>query len=292
MQSPNQSLSRREALVGLLATFAMASAPKSAAAAISKQIDETREQLTLPTFIKYENPAFGRAEHEAFHKELEARYGFAKDPHLTRWTSNPEQVYVNKNAGESIHIVGVNLKENYAEMVWVLAPAYINAEGQRVLAHVPFEHIHSNQEEQFEKLCGEVNAQVNGVILQAEKTDFFSALPEDDHIAWNSGATPLAMRVRYYPAFGRDGERALMTYWGLVNEPERTTDTGAPKNFALLGALNAHLGPQALATGMPAFLPKVAHPFLVNPLNRKEVCDLYRELTGEEHPEAIEAREP
>jgi hypothetical protein len=280
---PSQAdgLSRREALRGVAALFASATLPGTA---LASEIDRVREKLSLPDFETYKNPEFTRAEHEALHAAIEARFQFAQDPKLTRWNADPSRVYVNEKAGESIHITGVNLEENYAEMIWVLAPAYTNENGKQVVAHVPFEHEHTNQTEEFEKIQGEVSARVNGVVLDGEETDFFVAEPEDDHIGWNPGAEPLVMRVRYYPAFGQDGERALMTYWGLVDDPSRTKAHGQPADFALLGALNRHLKPQALASGMPKFLPEVADPFLVTPLNRGKVAALYRELTNEEYP--------
>ncbi len=275
--------SRREALIGLSSILAAAALPN---AALASERNEVRKQMGLPEFPMYDNPAFGRAEHEAFHAQLEGDYGFADDADLTRWNSSPSKVYVNEKAGESIHITGVNLKEGYVEMIWVLAPAYKNEEGKDVVAHVPFEHEHSNQAEEFELISGGVVARVNGVILQGAETEFFTAQPEDDHIAWNPNAEPLAMRVRYTPGFDQDGERALMVYWGFVNDASRVKAQGQPVDFALLGALNAHLAPKALASNMPKFLPEVVKPFLVNPANRVKVATLYSELTGEEHPSA------
>lgn len=274
-------LSRREAILGLGSLMATSILPKSVMAA---ERNEVRRKMGLPEFHTYQNPQFGRAEHEAFHAQLEKEYAFAVDTTLTRWNSDPTKVYVNEKAGESIHITGVNLAKGYVEMIWVLAPAYRNEKGEKVVAHVPFEHQHSNQAEEFEKISGELAARVNGVILEGEDTEFFVAHPEDDHIAWNSNTEPLAMRVRYSPGFDQDGERALMVYWGFVNEASRVKEKGQPANFALLGALNAHLAPQAIPSKMPTFLPEVAKPFLVNSLNRKQVADLYRELTKEEHP--------
>lgn len=275
------SLSRREALTGFLGLAATVTLPQSVMAA---ERNETRRAVGLPEFPTYSNPNFGRKEHEAFHASLEAEHGFARDPRLKRWNADPARVYVNENAGESIHITGVNLEENYVEMVWVLAPSYRDENGNEIVAHVPFEHQHGNQDEVFEKISGDVTAQVNGVLMQGTETDFFTAHAEDDHIAWNPGTEPLAMRVRYYPGFGQDGERALMVYWGFVDDVERTKAEGQPVSFPLLGALNMHLGPQALASDMPKWLPALARPFLINPLDRAKVATLYRELTGEEHP--------
>lgn len=272
--------SRREALAGLAALF-VSTLPKPALAA---ERNQTRRQMDLPEFPTYENSQFGRKEHEAFHAQLEAEHRFSEEPGLTRWNSTPSQVYVNEKAGESIHITGVNVEEGYAEMIWVLAPAYTNEAGKKVMAHVPFEHEHGNQAEDFEKIQGEVTALVNGVLMEREETDFFTAEPQDDHIAWNPENKPLAMRVRYTPGFEQDGERALMVYWGFVNDPSRVKEQGQPANFPLLGALTGHLKPEALASNMPKILPKIASPFLINDFNRKKIAALYKELTNEDHP--------
>ncbi len=272
-------LSRREALTGLSALLAVSTFPSAQAAELTLQQKRTRSRLRFPT---YENPRFGRAEHEAYHRYLEEQYAFAEDPELTRWNSDPSHIFVNEHAGESIHITGVNRKQNYAEMIWVLAPAYTNDQGEQCRAHVPFEHRHVNQSEEFEKYEGDVVAQINGQRIQGDQTDFFVAQPHDDHIGWNPAIEPLAMRVRYHPGFDRDGERSMLVYWGFVNNASRIGEQGQPTDFALLGALSSHLGPQAVSTGMPEFLPRIARPFLVNPANQNRLARLYHELTGEE----------
>ncbi len=276
-------LSRREALIGLTGLLSVTALPHPVLAA---ERHKTRQAIALPDFSRYTHPSFGRKQHEELHPRIEREYGFSQEPGLTRWNSNPSRVYVNEPAGESIHITGIHLEEDYTEMIWVLAPAYTNQEGKQVFAHVPFEHQHTNQAESFERIQGRVTARVNGALLKENDSDFFVAEPEDDHIAWNPGEEPLVMRVRYTPGFAQDGERALMVYWGFVDEADRVKAEGQPKNFALLGALNAHLRPQALASGMPKMLPQLAHPFLINPMNRNKVADLYKELTHEKHPHA------
>lgn len=272
---------RREVLKGALALLAGPLLPNLA---IAREREEVAARIR--DFLPYQHPSFGREQHEDFHAYLETRHGFAENPTLKRFHSDPSKVYVNENAGESIHITGVNLDiaDPYVEMIWVLAPAYTDERGQKVVAHVPFEHEHCNQDESFEGLEGRLIATLDGEQFEFEGTQCFTAHAGQEHIAWNPSAQPLAMRVQYRPAYGEDGESSLMAYWGFVNNPDRTDEQGRPKNKLLLGALTDHLRPQSAISGISPFLVRLAAPLLNHPLNPKEVCALYRELTGRVHP--------
>jgi mannose-6-phosphate isomerase-like protein (cupin superfamily) len=269
-------MNRRELLTGMagLAFVGRAEARETAPNAV---------ELVQQHFnARYAHPSFGRAEHVAYHRYLQDQYALAERPGLKRWNSTPEKVYVNEAAGESITILGVS--EQGAEMLWVLAPAYADDRGRKVVAHVPFEHRHSNQAEVFCGLEGSLRASLNGKLFEFSGRDTFTAQAEDDHVAWNVGAQPLAMHVRYAPSFGQDGERALMTYWGYVNDPRRVTNAGAPRDFLEMAALNHHLGPQASVSNMPAWIPRLARPLITATARSPRVRALYKELTGEDSP--------
>ena len=131
---------------------------------------------------------------------------------------------------------------------------------------------------------GGLLASLNGKLFEFNGRQGFTAQAEDDHVAWNVRPEPLAMHVRYAPSFGQDGERALMTYWGYVNDPARVTHTGAPRDFVEMAALNHHLAPQASVSHMPAWIPRLANPLIKAKARSGHVRALYKDLTGEDAP--------
>lgn len=126
-------------------------------------------------------------------------------------------------------------------MEWIVAPG----------GHVPFEHVHVNQDEIFHVQHGEIRAMIDGREYLGKTGDVVTVLRGVKHIAYNDKSEPLVCIVEYKP--GLDHYTTMQCFAGLTLDGmiDRKGLVNIPKIMYMLKRANV------LSLPRPSFVPEL-----------------------------------
>jgi hypothetical protein len=123
---------------------------------------------------------------------------------------------------------------------------------------VPFEHVHTRQDEIFHVQAGEIHAKINGQSAAGKAGDVIAVPRGSKHIASNGSSEKLVCTVEYKP--GLDHYTTMQCFAGLTldRDLDRRGLVNIPKIMYLLRRADARSLPR------PAFLPDLVFGLAMN----------------------------